>query len=71
MSGLHPRKHRLFVICVFNWLSYYTSSVSSVHFDLIAQEMMHLRYTGGFHAGPGPISGDGDDIITELASYHM
>jgi len=27
---------------------------SSVHFDLIAQEMLHLQYTGGFHAVPGP-----------------
>jgi len=25
---------------------------SSVHFDLISQEMLHLQYRGGFHAGP-------------------
>ena len=30
---------------------------SSVHFDLITQEMLHLHYIGGFHAGPGPLSG--------------
>jgi len=28
--------------------------VCSVHFDLITQEMLHLQYRGGFHAGPGP-----------------
>ena len=27
---------------------------SSVHFDLITQEMLHLQLIGGFHAGPGP-----------------
>ena len=27
--------------------------ISSVHFDLITQEMLHLQYIGGFHAGPG------------------
>lgn len=25
---------------------------SSVHFDLISQEMLHLQYRGGFHAAP-------------------
>jgi len=30
---------------------------SSVHFDLITQEMLHLQLIGGFHAGPGLISG--------------
>ena len=25
----------------------------SLHFDLITQEMLHLQYRGGFHAGPG------------------
>ena len=27
---------------------------SSVHFDLITQEMLNLQLIGGFHAGPGP-----------------
>ena len=31
-----------------------THQFSSVHFDLITQEMLHLHYIGGFHAGPGP-----------------
>ena len=37
---------------------------SSVHFDLITQEMLHFQYIGGFHAGP-----DGDDIITDIIPY--
>jgi len=31
-----------------------TVQFSSVHFDLITQEMLHLQLIGGFHAGPGP-----------------
>ena len=31
--------------------------------------MFHLQYSGGFYAGPGHISGDGDDIITELNAW--
>ena len=43
-----------------------TSSVQFSSFDLITQEMLHLQHRGGFHAGPAPLVGDGDDIITEL-----
>ena len=43
-----------------------TYQFSSVHFDLITQEMLHLQLIGGFHAGPGPHRGDGDDIITDI-----
>jgi len=32
----------------------YRAQFSSVHFDLITQEMLHLQLIGGFHAGPGP-----------------
>ena len=28
--------------------------LSSVHFDLITQEMLQLQYIRGIHAGPGP-----------------
>jgi len=27
---------------------------SSVQFNFITQEMLHLQYRGRFHAGPGP-----------------
>jgi len=38
-------------------LVYAEVQFSSVHFDLITQEMLHLHYIGGFHAVLGPISG--------------
>jgi len=51
---MHKQLYGLFVVCH-----------TLIQFD--NPGMLHLQYTGGFHAGAwAPLVGDGDDIITEL-----
>ena len=42
---------------VLNVAAMHSKQFSSVHFDLITQEMLHLQYIGGFMQILGPISG--------------
>jgi len=64
---MNSSAHRISTSTASILASYPGLQFSSVHFDLITQEMLHLQYTGGFHAGAwAPLVGDGDDIITEL-----
>ena len=51
-EGLHWLLQQLYIyersfVCL-------QKELSLVHFDLITQEMLHLQYMGGFHAGPWP-----------------
>jgi len=45
-----------------------TIQFSSVRYDLITQEMLHLQYIGGFHADPKPHYGGWYDVTSFMLS---